>query len=59
MSHLFYFRFIAPAQDDLNYQPETVLPSIQQGLRAFVGQTAFEELARQWVRQAGRTGALG
>jgi uncharacterized protein len=55
----FYFRFIAPAQDDLNYQPETVLPAIQQGLRAFVGQTAFEELARQWVRQAGRTGALG
>jgi len=55
----FYFRFIAPAQDDLNYQPETVLPAIQQGLRAFVGQTAFEELARQWVRQAGRSGALG
>jgi AAA+ ATPase superfamily predicted ATPase len=55
----FYFRFIAPAQDDLNYQPEVVLPAIQQGLRAFVGQTAFEELAREWVRQAGRTGALG
>ncbi len=46
-------------QDDLNYQPETVLPAIQQGLRAFVGQTGFEELARQWVRQAGRTGAFG
>jgi AAA+ ATPase superfamily predicted ATPase len=55
----FYFRFIAPAQDDLNYQPEIVLPAIQQGLRAFVGQTAFEDLARQWVRQAGRAGALG
>ncbi len=32
---------------------------IQQGLRAFVGQTAFEELARQWVVQQGRAGRLG
>lgn len=54
----FYFRFIAPMQDDLNYQPELVLPGIQQGLRAFVGQTAWEELARAWVRWAGSTGAL-
>ncbi|RRR74477.1 MAG: ATP-binding protein [Candidatus Viridilinea halotolerans] len=54
----FYFRFIAPMQDDLNYQPERVLPGIQQGLRAFVGQTAWEELARSWVRRAGTTGEL-
>lgn len=44
-------------QDDLNYQPELVLPRIQQGLRAFVGQTAWEELARAWVRWAGAAGA--
>lgn len=54
----FYFRFIAPVQDDLNYQPELVLPGIQAGLRAFVGQTAWEELARDWVRWAGVSGAL-
>ena len=54
----FYFRFIAPAQDDLNYQPDRVLPAIQQGLRAFVGQTAWEELARAWVRWAGSAGSL-
>jgi hypothetical protein len=54
----FYFRFIAPLQDDLNYQPELVLPSIQQGLRAFVGQTAWEELARAWVRWAASAGVL-
>jgi uncharacterized protein len=54
----FYFRFIAPVQDDLNYQPELVLPRIQQGLRAFVGQTAWEELARDWVRWAGAARTL-
>lgn len=54
----FYFRFIAPYQDDLNYRPEVVVPAIQQGLCAFIGQTAFEELARQWVRQQGRLGIL-
>jgi len=55
----FYFRFIAPYQDDLSYQPEVVLPAIQQGLRAFVGQTAWEELARQWVRWSSQAGQLG
>ena len=47
----FYFRFLAPAAADgtLSYRPERVLPGIQSGLRAFVGMTAWEELARQWV----------
>jgi len=54
----FYFRFLQPYQSDLSYQPERVLPAIQQGLRAFVGQTAFEDLARQWVVEQGRTGGL-
>ena len=49
----FYFRFLAPHQDDLAYRPEQVLPRIREGLRAFVGMTAFEELSREWV-----TGAL-
>jgi uncharacterized protein len=54
----FYFRFLHPYQSELSYQPERVLPVIQHGLRAFVGQTAWEELARQWVRQQGYAGAL-
>lgn len=40
----FYFRFIAPQQDELVYRPESVLPHIRENLRAFVGMTAFEEL---------------
>lgn len=49
----FYFRFIAPHQAEATYRPERVLPVIQEGLRAFVGQTAFEELCRAWVVQQG------
>ena len=52
----FYFRFLAPHQDDLAYRPEQVLPRITEGLRAFVGMTAFEELSRQWVAEQGRAG---
>ncbi len=51
--HRFYFRFLRPNQAELSYQPDRVLPLIQQGLRAFVGQTAWEELARQWVWHRG------
>ena len=54
----FYFRFLQPYQGDLSYQPERVLPAIQQGLRAFIGQTAFEDLCRQWVREQGYAGGL-
>lgn len=55
----FYFSFLAPHQDALAFEPDWVMRQIQQGLRAFVGQTAFEELARQWVTQQGRAGRLG
>jgi len=54
----FYFRFIAPYYDELAYRPEQVLPLIREGLRPFVGQTAFEELSRQWVAEQGRAGRL-
>ncbi len=54
----FYFRFIAPQQDELAYRPELVLPRIREQLRAFVGATAFEELGRQWVAEQGRAGKL-
>ena len=55
----FYFRFLAPHHDSLAFEPDWVMRQVRQGLRAFVGQTAFEDLARQWVAQQGRTGALG
>ncbi|MBN1875753.1 MAG: ATP-binding protein [Anaerolineae bacterium] len=54
----FYFRFIAPNQAELSYRPERVLPAIREGLRAFVGLTAFEDLSRYWVRLQSRAGAL-
>lgn len=54
----FYFRFIHPHRDVVSYAPERILPALQSGLRAFVGQTAWEELARQWVRERGYAGAL-
>jgi uncharacterized protein len=54
----FYFRFIAPNQDELAYRPELILPRIREGLRAFVGMTAFEELSRQWITEQGRAGKL-
>ena len=52
----FYFRFLAPFHDTLTFDPERVLAQVKEGLRAFVGQTAFEEIAREWVMRQGRAG---
>jgi uncharacterized protein len=56
----FHFRFLEPyAQEGLlSYQPERVLPAMVRALRAFVGSTAWEELARQWTRAQRATDAL-
>lgn len=54
----FYFRFIAPHRDDLSQHPDRVLSVIREGLRGFVGGTAFEELSRLWAAQQGRAGKL-
>lgn len=54
----FYFRFLAPYHDRLARAPQEALQLIQANLRAFVGQTAFEELCRQWVTERGAVGAL-
>ena len=49
----FYFRFLAPHLDNPPVKPDQVLVTVRANLRAFVGATAFEDLARQWVlRQA-------
>ncbi|MCP4167555.1 MAG: DUF234 domain-containing protein, partial [Chloroflexi bacterium] len=54
----FYFRFIDPYQAYLPSESEQLLAGVKQGLRAFVGQTAFEQLAREWLRKQGRVEAL-
>ncbi|NNJ10576.1 ATP-binding protein [Chloroflexales bacterium ZM16-3] len=54
----FYFRFLAPHHDRLAFAPQEALLLIQANLRAFVGQTGFEELCRQWVTEQAQAGAL-
>lgn len=54
----FYFRFLAPFHDTLTFDPDRVLAQVKDGLRAFVGQTAFEQLSRQWVIGQGKKGQL-
>lgn len=54
----FYFRFMAPFHEDLPFDSMPVLNKVRQELRAFIGQTTFEELARQWVQIRGRQGKL-
>lgn len=54
----FYFRFIAPFYDYLPFDVDSVEKKVKQELRAFVGQTAFEDLARLWVVQQGKAGKL-
>jgi hypothetical protein len=45
----FYFRFLAPFHETLTFDPDRVLAQVKDGLRAFVGQTAFEQLSRDWI----------
>lgn len=54
----FYFRFIAPLHDTVALEPEAAHERARRELPAFVGATAFEELARGWVAARGRAGAL-
>jgi hypothetical protein len=54
----FYFRFLAPYHDVLTFDPDRILSQIEEGLRAFVGQTSFEEISREWVAVQGKKGAL-
>jgi AAA+ ATPase superfamily predicted ATPase len=54
----FYFRFLAPHLDNPPVKPDQVLISVSANLRAFVGATAFEELARQWVMRQVASGQI-
>src|SRR5262249_41154995 len=54
----FYFRFLAPAHEQAGLSPDQLWTRIQQALRAFIGQTAFEDLARAWVLAQGQANTL-
>jgi hypothetical protein len=54
----FYFRFLAPYHDTLTFDKTPILQKIRRELRAFIGQTTFEELARQWVVTQAHEGTL-
>jgi AAA+ ATPase superfamily predicted ATPase len=54
----FYFRFMAPAHEQAGLSREQIWSRIQQDLRAFIGQTAFEDLARSWVLAQGQADRL-
>jgi hypothetical protein len=49
---------LAPHQDRLPFDPAPALGQLDKELRAFVGQTAFEELCRLWTFQQGKKGHL-
>ena len=54
----FYFRFLTLFHDTLTFDPDRVLAQVKDGLRAFVGQTAFEQISREWVIKQGKKGQL-
>jgi uncharacterized protein len=54
----FYFQFFAPFTANPPVDPDQVMVEIRANLRAFVGATAFEELARQWIAIQGKAGKL-
>lgn len=54
----FYCRFLTPFHDTLTFDPDRILVQVKEGLRAFVGQTASEEISREWVVRQGKKGQL-
>jgi len=54
----FYFQFLEPFLSSSPFDGEQVIEAVRRNLRAFVGVTAFEELARQWVWTQGKAGQL-
>lgn len=54
----FYFQFLEPFISSSPLDPDQVIEAIRRNLRAFVGATAFEQLARSWVRVQGKARLL-
>lgn len=54
----FYFQFLEPHVSTSPLDRKRVIEGVRRNLRAFVGATAFEELARGWVWAQGQAGQL-
>jgi AAA+ ATPase superfamily predicted ATPase len=54
----FYFYFLEPLLSDSPFDADRSVDAIRKNLHAFVAGTAFEDLARQWVRVQGKAGEL-
>lgn len=54
----FYFKFLEPFFSASPFDPDQVIETVRRNLRSFVGATAFEDLARQWVWIQGKAGEL-
>jgi uncharacterized protein len=54
----FFFRFLHPHRSTISYAPERILVILERDLPAFIEQTAWTDLARQWVRARGGQGGL-
>jgi len=54
----FYFQFLEPFLSSSPFDSDQVIEAVRRNLRAFVGVTAFEYLARQWVWMQGKAGQL-
>ena len=54
----FYFQFLEPFLSASPFDPDQVIEAVRRNLRAFVGATAFEDLARQWIWAQGKAGQL-
>ena len=50
----FFFRFMATNPNDMTFDRDNVFARIKNRLDAFIGATAFEELAMHWVARACR-----
>lgn len=53
----FYFQFLEPFLSSSPFEREQVIEAVRRNLRSFVGRTAFEELARNWVWTQARAAA--
>jgi hypothetical protein len=54
----FYFRFLTGHSEVLPFDVEPAIDRVKRELSVFVGQSAFEELARRWVERQGKSGRL-
>jgi AAA+ ATPase superfamily predicted ATPase len=54
----FYFQILEPFLSSSPLNPEQVIEVVRRNLCAFVGVSAFEDLARVWVQLQGKAGSL-